>query len=50
MKIRTMKITDYEKVYTLWMSCKNMGFNDIDDSKDGIARFWNATQILPLLQ
>lgn len=39
MKIRTMKITDYEKVYTLWMSCKNMGFNDIDDSKEGIARF-----------
>ena len=39
MKIRTMKITDYEKVYALWMSCKNMGFNDIDDSKEGIARF-----------
>ena len=34
-----MKITDYEKVYTLWMSCKNMGFNDFDDSKEGIARF-----------
>ena len=34
-----MKITDYEKVYALWMSCKNMGFNDIDDSKEGIARF-----------
>ena len=39
MQIRTMKITDYEKVYTLWMSCKNMGFNDIDDSKEGISRF-----------
>lgn len=39
MQIRTMKITDYEKVYALWMSCKNMGFNDIDDSKEGIARF-----------
>ena len=34
-----MTITDYEKVYALWMSCKNMGFNDIDDSKEGIARF-----------
>ena len=45
-----MKITDYEKVYTLWMSCKNMGFNDIDDSKEGIARFLERTQILPLLQ
>ena len=34
-----MTIQDYEKVYELWMSCKNMGFNDIDDSKEGIARF-----------
>lgn len=32
MQIRTMKVTDYEKFYALWMSCKNMGFNDIDDS------------------
>ena len=39
MQIRTMKVADYEKVYALWMSCKNMGFNDIDDSKEGIARF-----------
>lgn len=39
MQIRTMTIYDYEKVYALWMSCKNMGFNDIDDSKEGISRF-----------
>ena len=39
MQIRTMKVADYEKVYSLWMSCKNMGFNDIDDSKEGITRF-----------
>ena len=39
MQIRTMTIHDYEKVYALWMSCKNMGFNDIDDSKEGISRF-----------
>ena len=39
MEIRKMTIQDYEKVYELWMSCKNMGFNDIDDSKEGIARF-----------
>ena len=39
MQIRTMKIADYEKVYALWMYCKNMGFNDIDDSKEGISRF-----------
>lgn len=34
-----MTIADYEKVYALWMSCKNMGFNNIDDSKEGIERF-----------
>ena len=34
-----MTIADYEKVYALWMSCKNMGCNGIDDSKEGIARF-----------
>ena len=39
MDIRKMTIQDYEKVYELWMSCKNMGFNDIDDSKEGISRF-----------
>ena len=30
MTIRTMNIEDYDKVYTLWMSCKNMGFNNLD--------------------
>ncbi len=39
MEIRKMTIQDYDKVYELWMSCKNMGFNDIDDSKEGISRF-----------
>ena len=33
MQIREMTIQDCEKVYALWMSCKNMGFNDVDDSK-----------------
>ena len=28
--IRLMTIDDYEKVYALWMSCKNMGFNNLD--------------------
>jgi hypothetical protein len=27
-----MNIYDYEKVYALWMSCRNMGFNNLDDS------------------
>ena len=39
-----MTIADYEKVYALWMSCKNMGFNDIDDSKEGIARLLEKTR------
>lgn len=39
MKIRVMNISDYEKVYALWMSCKNMGFNNLDDSKEGIEKF-----------
>ena len=37
--IRVMTIDDYEKVYALWMSCKNMGFNDVDDSREGIAKY-----------
>lgn len=36
MNIRTMDISDYNGVYALWLSCKNMGFNDVDDSHDGI--------------
>jgi len=28
----------YEEVYALWMSCKNMGFNDVDDSYAGIEK------------
>lgn len=39
MTYRLMKIDDYEKVYELWMSCKGMGLNNIDDSRDGIMRF-----------
>lgn len=39
MEIRTMAIADYDRVYALWMSCKNMGFNDLDDSREGIAKY-----------
>ena len=38
MMIRTMTPADYDAVYALWMFCKNMGFNDLDDSREGIAR------------
>lgn len=30
---------DYEKMYALWLSCKGMGLNDTNDSKEGIKRF-----------
>lgn len=39
MDIRIMTIDDYEQVYTLWLSCKGMGLNSIDDSREGIERY-----------
>ena len=39
MNIRVMKIDDYDKVYALWLSCKGMGLNNLDDSKEGIEAF-----------
>ena len=39
MKIRVMTIDDYEQVYSLWMNTPNIGLNNLDDSKDGIAKF-----------
>ncbi len=39
MTIRAMTIADYDAVYALWLSCKGMGLNDLDDSRDGIERF-----------
>ena len=39
MNIRKMTIADYDAVYALWLSCKGMGLNNIDDSRDGIERF-----------
>ena len=39
MEIRKMKTEDYEAVYQLWLSCKGMGLNTVDDSRDGIEKF-----------
>ena len=36
---RVMTMDDYDKVYELWMSCKNMGFNNLDDSREGIEKY-----------
>ena len=34
-----MEISDYEQVYNMWLSCVGMGFNNVDDSKEGIEKF-----------
>ncbi|MBQ7886799.1 MAG: GNAT family N-acetyltransferase [Clostridia bacterium] len=39
MSIRRMHIDDYDQLYALWLSCKGMGLNDVDDSRAGIARY-----------
>ncbi|WP_201544442.1 GNAT family N-acetyltransferase [Psychrobacter sp. H7-1] len=38
MTIRQMTLDDYEAVYQLWINTPNMGLNDVDDAKEGIAR------------
>ena len=39
MNIRLMTIEDYSRVYALWLSAPNMGLNNLDDSKEGIAKY-----------
>lgn len=39
MEIRVMTSEDYDGLYALWTSCKGMGLNDVDDSREGIVRF-----------
>lgn len=39
MQIRPLQATDYPALYALWLSCKGMGLNNLDDSPLGIARF-----------
>lgn len=39
MLIRKITIEDYDDMYALWLSCKGMGLNDVDDSREGISRF-----------
>ena len=41
MQIRKMTIDDYEAIYALWTSCKGMGLNSLDDTKEGIEKFLN---------
>lgn len=37
--IRQMTIADYDDVYSFWLNTPGMGLNDIDDSRDGIAKY-----------
>lgn len=39
MQLRLMRLEDYSQVYELWLSCKGMGLNDLDDSLEGIERY-----------
>ena len=39
MKIREMKVGDYEAIYDLWIHTPGMGLNEIDDSREGIDKF-----------
>ena len=39
MEIRVMTHEDYEQVYSLWLGTPNMGLNNLDDSKEGIAKY-----------
>ena len=39
MNIRIMTVDDYDAIYALWLSCKGMGLNDLDDSRGGIEQF-----------
>ncbi len=39
MILRLMTLSDYESVHALWLSCKGMGLNDVDDSREGIEKY-----------
>lgn len=38
-KIEKMKLSDYDEIISLWLSCKGVGVNDIDDTREGIEKF-----------
>ena len=39
MEIRNMRLDDYDNVYALWLGCSGMGLNNLDDSREGIAKY-----------
>ena len=34
-----MQLDDYDSVYDLWLNCPDMGLNNLNDSRDGIAKY-----------
>lgn len=41
MIISKLTLDDYDDVYDMWLSCKGMGLNSLDDSIEGIEKFIN---------
>ena len=39
MEIRNMQLDDYDSIDALWLSCPGMGLNNLDDSREGIAKY-----------
>ena len=39
MNVRPMTIGNYDQLRELWLSTPGMGLNDLDDNREGIARF-----------
>ena len=37
--MRPVSIEDYDALKILWLNCEGMGLNNIDDSKEGIAKY-----------
>lgn len=37
--IRPMTVADYDALHALWLSTPGMGLNDLDDSREGIAKY-----------
>ena len=37
--VTKMTVGDFDDIYSLWMSCKGMGLNDMDDTPKGIEKF-----------
>ncbi len=38
-RVRIMKIEDYESIYALWKTIRGFGIRSVDDSREGVERF-----------